>query len=201
MNEDLLKLYLLVFIPIFIAVDSLGLVPIFVSLTSDLSKKDRTKLIWTSTFTALFIAIAFLFVGRLLFQFLGITMSDFMVAGGIILFIIAIRDLLSQGHGGQIPGQTMGVVPLAVPLIVGPAVLTISLVLLNSFGIILTLFSLVANIFLCGLILHCASWLLKFLGQTGTHILSKIFSLLLGAIGIMLIRRGIESILTVWTGA
>jgi multiple antibiotic resistance protein len=137
-------------------------------------------------------------VGKLVFLWLGITISDFLVAGGAILFIISIRDLLSYGKESRIPSETVGVVPLAVPLIVGPAVLTTSLILLNSFGILPTLFSIIANILLCGVILHFSSGLSRVLGKAGSHTLSKIFNLLLAAIGVMLIRLGVQQILAAW---
>jgi multiple antibiotic resistance protein len=193
-----LKNYFLAFVPIFVAVDVLGMLPIFMSLTHAISKTQKEKLIRQSTMTALLVAISFLMVGKLILLWLGVTISDFLVAGGAILFIISIRDLLSYGKAARIPDETAGVVPLAVPLIVGPAVLTTSLILLNSFGIFPTLFSLVANILLCGVILHFSMTLSKVLGKTGSHTLSKISSLLLAAIGVMLIRRGVLEIISAW---
>lgn len=194
----MLKNYFLAFVPIFVSVDSLGMLPVFMSLTHGMAKGPREKLIRHSTLTALFVAIVFLFIGKLVFLWLGITISDFLVAGGAILFIISIRDLLSYGKGSKVPDETIGVVPLAVPLIVGPAVLTTSLILLNSCGVLPTLFSIITNILLCGMILHFSSGLSKVLGKAGSHTLSKIFSLLLAAIGVMLIRLGLQQILTAW---
>lgn len=190
--------YFLAFVPIFVAVDALGVIPVFMSLTHTMSSAQKETLIKRSTFTALLVAVLFLFVGKLVLLLLGITISDFLVAGGAILFIISIRDLLSFGKGTTVPEETIGVVPLAVPIIVGPAVLTTSLILLNSVGFYPTIFSIVVNILLCGLILNFSGNISKVLGDVGSHTLSKIFSLLLGAIGIMLIRRGIFEIWGSW---
>ena len=85
-----------------------------------------------------------------------------------------------------------------VPLIVGPAVLTTSLILVNSFGFYPTVTSIVLNILLCGVIMRFSGFLSKILGEAGSHTLSKIFNLLLGAIGVMLMRRGIQAILAGW---
>lgn len=188
------KSYFLAFVPIFVAVDALGMIPVYLSLTQGMKPAERQALLRESVLTALGVAIAFVWVGRQVFLLLGITISDFMVAGGAILFIISIRDLLSFGKKPVVPGEPLGAVPLAVPLIVGPAVLTTSLILLNSFGVFPTLLSIVSNILLCGLILHFAGRLSRVLGESGSHTLSKIFSLLLGAIGVMLMRRGILEI-------
>ena len=192
--------YFLAFVPIFVAVDALGVIPVFISLTHTMSKAQKETLIKRSTLTALLVAVLFLFVGKLVLLLLGITISDFLVAGGAILFIISIRDLLAFGKGTTVPEETIGVVPLAVPIIVGPAVLTTSLILLNSVGFYPTIFSIVVNILLCGLILNFSGNISKVLGDVGSHTLSKIFSLLLGAIGVMLVRRGILEIVAGWTG-
>ena len=194
----LLDKYFLAFVPIFVAVDALGIIPLFMSLTSGMTPYHKEALIKRSILTALVVAILFLFVGKLVFLFLGITMNDFLVAGGAILFIISIRDILSFGKPALAAEESAGVVPLAVPLVVGPAVLTTSLILLDTFGIYPTIFSLVTNILLCGLILHFSNRISKFLGEAGSRTLSKIFSLLLGAIGVMLMRRGIQEIMTSW---
>ncbi len=189
----MLENYYLAFVPIFVAVDALGILPVYMSMTNGMTREEKESLVQRSTLTALCVAVAFLGVGRLVFQWLGITMSDFFVAGGAILFIISIRDLLSEKRAPASGGRA-GVIPLAVPLIAGPAVLTTSLILLNSYGIFPTLFSIVTNILLCGIILHFSSRLSRVLGEAGSDTLSKTFNLLLAAIGVMLVRRGIQEI-------
>lgn len=194
----MLKNYCLAFVPIFVAVDALGNLPIFMSLAAGITKEKRQAIIKQSIATALFVALAFLWIGKWVFRLLGISISDFMVAGGAILFILSIRDLLSFEKGPKLPEETMGVVPLAVPLIVGPGVLTTSLILLNSFGFYPTVASLIANILLCGVVLYFSSSLSRLLGEAGSRTLSKVASLLLGAIGVMLMRRGVQELLASW---
>ena len=191
----MIRQYFLAFVPMFVAVDALGMLPIYMSLTSELKKEEKARLVFGSTVTALCVAVFFLFLGKLVFRWLGITISDFLVAGGAILFIISIRDLLSMEKRPPVPADTIGVVPLAVPLIVGPAVLTTSLILLDAYGIFPSVFSVVANIVLCGVILSAGNGLSRLLGKAGSHTLSKISNLFLGAIGVMLIRRGLLEIL------
>lgn len=189
--------YFLAFVPIFVAVDAFGMVPVYTGLTHGMSPGERSRLLRDSTVTALLVSVAFVAVGKLVFRWLGITISDFLVAGGAILFILSIRDLLSSDDA-RIPRVKMGVVPLAVPLIVGPAVLTTSLILVDSFGVYPTLFSIIANILLCGAVLRSSDLLLRVLGEAGSHTVSKISNLLLGAIGVMLMRRGLLDILSGW---
>ena len=188
--------YFLAFVPIFVAVDAVGMLPLFISMTGGMERGKKLALIRQSTLTALLVALAFLLIGKFLFDWLGITISDFMVAGGAILFIFSIRDLLT-GKQSRIP-ETIGIVPLAVPLIVGPAVLASSLIVLNTFGIPATVFSVTANILLCGIILSFSGAISALIGPTGSLTLSKISSLLLAAIGVMLMRRGIGDFMTAW---
>jgi len=123
---------------------------------------------------------------------LGIDMSDFMVAGGIIIFIIAITNVLSSEklHKMMLEGG-LGAVPLGVPLITGPAVLATSLLLVDTYGAFTTAAALVLNILIAGLLFFFSAQLNRILGSAGATILSKIANLLMASIGIMMIRRGI----------
>ena len=187
----MLKNYFLAFVPIFVAVDALGMIPFYLGLTEGMKPVQKTQLIRHSIAVALIVALAFLFIGKLVFLWLGVTISDFLVAGGMVLFIFSIRDLLADKKTSRLAGESSGVVPLGVPIIVGPAVLASSLILLDSFGVWPTVFSIVANILLCGAALLSANRLSVLLGQVGSQALSKVSNLLLAAIGIMLVRHGL----------
>ena len=189
------KQILLSFIPIFFAVDAVGVLPIFVSLVEGIEPSQRTKIIIQSMFTALCLAVGFIFLGKGVFKLLGITIGDFMVAGGAILFCLAITDIINPVKKRRMPGQELGAVPLGTPLIVGPAVLTTSLVIISQYGLIATLISVLANILLAGIIFSLSSVLIKALGEAGSKAISKIMSLLLAAIGVMLIRKGLVELL------
>jgi multiple antibiotic resistance protein len=86
---------LLSFISIFVAVDAIGVLPIFVSLTEGIERSERAKIIVQSMLTALCLAVGFIFLGKVVFRILGITIGDFMVAGGAILFCLAITDIIN----------------------------------------------------------------------------------------------------------
>lgn len=191
----MLRNILLSFIPLFVAVDAIGVLPIFLSLTQDLEQKARTKVIVQSMLTAAGLAISFVLVGKLVFKFLGITMGDFMIAGGAILFCLAIMDVANPTKKRRVPGPELGAVPLGTPLIAGPAVLTTSLVIISQYGLTPTIVSILANILLAGLLFRVSSGLIKFLDEAGSKALSKITSLLLAAIAVMLIRKGLEQFL------
>ena len=114
-----------------------------------------------------------------------------MIAGGIILFCIAIIDILNPGKERRMPAKELGVVPLGTPLIVGPAVLTTSLMIISEYGLYATVISVFFNILLAGGVFLLSEVLIKGLGEAGTKALSKVMSLLLAAIAVMMIRRGI----------
>jgi hypothetical protein len=118
-----------------------------------------------------------------------------LIAGGSILFCIAMIDILSPAPEARRPGADLGAVPLGTPLIAGPAVLTTSLAIIQEYGLWATLIAVVVNIALCGALLGLSGVLLRFLGRPGSRALSKITSLLLGAIAVMLIRKGIVDLL------
>lgn len=190
------KNVMLAIIPLFVAVDAIGLLPVFVSLTHEMGPRQKRRVIYQSTLTGVCLAVGFVFLGKAIFSLLGIAMGDFMIAGGAILFCIAILDILSTGSENRRLGADLGVVPLGTPLIAGPAVLTTSLAIIQEYGLLPTLISVVANIALCGLILSLSGVLLRFLGGPGTKALSKITSLLLGAIAVMLVRKGTMQLLS-----
>jgi multiple antibiotic resistance protein len=181
---------LLAFIPVFVAVDAIGVLPIFVSLTQDLEKQQRNKIIIQSLVTAATLALVFIVSGKLIFRFLGITAGDFMIAGGVILFCLAIIDLLQSGKKRRQPSDDLGSVPIGTPLIVGPGVLTTCLIIVDQYGVIASIAAVLLNILLVGLIFYFSENLMKFFGQAGSRALSKIMALFLAAIAVMMIRKG-----------
>ena len=190
----MLNNFVLCFVPLFFAVDSIGVLPMFMSLTEDLSKKEVQKIIFQSLLTAVIVSFVFVFLGQTIFNYLGITTYDFMIAGGCVLFIISLRDILNfekKQRGVDI--DSLGAVPIGVPLIVGPAVLTTSLILINEYGFVLPLIALLLNIFLACVVFYFSIPINKVLGNAGSRTVSKIFGLILAAIAVMMIRKGIVS--------
>jgi len=183
------------FIPLFVAVDALGTLPIFLSLTEGINGPQKNKIIYQSVVTALCLTFMFILVGKAMFEYLSITVGDFMVAGGAVLFCLAIIDLVNPSKVNRIPAAELGVVPLGTPLIAGPAVLTTSLMLMGNIGILPTMAAVLMNVLLAGLIFALSDIIIKVIGENGSRAISKITSLLLCAIAVMMVRKGIISIL------
>src|SRR5215212_1363185 len=138
--------FLLAFIPLFVAIDPIGLVAIFLGLGGHVDARRRQLEGILGLITSLAVAIGFIFLGKIIFRALGITVSDFQIAGGLILLGIAVRELLDLGERSKFSGESFGVVPLGMPLIAGPALLTALLLLVDTVGITFTLASLVVNL-------------------------------------------------------
>lgn len=192
-----LQPYLLTFIPIFVAVDAIGNVPLFLSLVEGCTKKQRHRILVDSVFTATVVAIVFMFLGKWVLNVLGITIPDFQVAGGALLFVIAVRLLLpgaSKLVAVNSHDKDIGVFPLGTPLITGPAVLTTTLMMLDTFGVKLTFISLVLNMAIVWFTLVKADAVIKIIGAGGTRAFAKIMYILLAAIGVMMIRRGVMGV-------
>jgi multiple antibiotic resistance protein len=193
----ILEPYILSFIPIFVAVDAIGNVPLFLSLVEGTTKKQRHKIVIESATTATLVAIIFMFAGKWVLNLLGITISDFQIAGGGLLFVIAVRLLLPGAQKGLVSNghdKDVGVFPLGTPLITGPAVLTTTLMMLDSYGVAPTFVSLVINMVIVWVTLAQADRIIKVMGSNGTRAFAKIMYILLAAIAVMMIRRGVEGI-------
>jgi len=186
----------LCFVPLFVAVDAVGVLPLFVSLREGLDRRRRQAIVFQSVTTASIVAVVFVWLGPALLRFLGISVPDFMIAGGILLLAIALSDLLTgEKRQRQADSDSLGVVPIGVPLITGPAVLTTCMLLRDIHGLWNTTGAVVANIILAGALFLAAEPVTRTLGRTGTKAVSKVASLLLAAIAIMLIRKGFFGIL------
>ena len=191
-----LKKFILSFIPIFVAIDVLGLVPIFLSLTSNMKPPEKKKLITEATFTALAVSLVFLFGGRMIFNFLGITENDFRVGGGIVLLVLAIVDLVFAGEENRTPQTSVGVVPIGIPLIIGPAVLTTILIVVDTYGYLAAVIGLLANLFLVWLIFRNSNLIIRIMGEAGSKAFAKVAALFMAAIAIMMIRVGLTAMIS-----
>jgi multiple antibiotic resistance protein len=194
----ILEPYILAFIPIFVAVDAIGNIPLFISLIEGVTKKQRQKIIRDSVATAAIVAISFMLIGKWVFQLIGITIADFQIAGGVLLLIISVRLLLPGAHKSILANghdKDIGVFPLGTPLTSGPAVLTTTLMMLDRHGIGPTFVSLLINMLLVWLSQAKADVIMKVMGPNGARAFSKIMYILLAAIAVMMMRLGITGVL------
>lgn len=184
--------FLMCFIPLFVAIDPLGVIPMYISLTEGMAPRETRRVISFTIFTALCFALAFLLLGKGIFIFLGISVHDFKIAGGVILLLIALDMVLRGKERDERMDHTVGIVPLGVPLIVGPGSVTTLLIQIDSYEIYWVVAGLVANLAIVALVFVYSRLIARALGPGGMTALSKIVGLFLVAIAVMMIRVGIQ---------
>lgn len=189
MWEDFLKSFL----PLFVAFDVLGVLPLYAKFSINIDEQRRNRVLRESIVTAFLAALGFIVVGRQVLQYLGISIADFLVAGGAILFILAAKDLVAARSDIEVQGELFGVVPLGVPLLAGPAVFATSLIIYNSLGFWYVLLSLVLNLCVCGIVFRYSHYIVRLVSRKWLEALSKVFALILASIAIMFIRTGLAS--------
>jgi len=192
MPETLVR-FLQAFIPLFVAIDPVGMAAVFLALSHGVPLATRRRIGWQATLTGGLVALGFLFLGQNVFTAVGVSVKDFQIAGGLILFILAARDLtLPEGVALHLPDD-FGIVPLGMPLIAGPALITTLLLLVETQGMVVTVTALAANLFLVAMAFVGSEWLGRRIGQNGLRAISKIISMLLAAIAVAMIRRGLTN--------
>ena len=188
--REVFENFLLAFIPIFVAIDPIGLIAIFMGMAPGASREVRQRQGLIGIATGFVIAIAFIFLGQFIFKALGISVADFQVAGGLILLGLAGRELIGGEERVHSGSEEFGVVPLGMPMIAGPALLTALLLLVDTVGVLVTIAALIANLLLVEISFRYARRLEALLGRQGLTGVSKLIALLLAAIAVSLIRRG-----------
>lgn len=187
-----------VFIPIFVAMDPLGVLPLILAWTSELSPDERNRQLRYALLTALAVGLAFLVAGQWLLTALGVTISDFLIAGGIVLLVIAVSDIVAGGSHearGSLAFPDFGVVPIGTPILAGPATLTTLIILLERYGFALTALSFLVNLLIAWRLFRQAERLTRLFGRNGLRAASKVVSLLLAAIAVRFIREGLSAFL------
>ena len=130
-------------VALFVVIDPIGSVPLFIALTKDMKSGDRKRVSTSAIITAASLLVVFAIAGTQILSIFGITIFSFMIAGGVLLFIVSI-ELLTHGawrfgHAGS--SEDSGVVPLAFPLLAGPGAITSVIISFQSYGLVITMLS------------------------------------------------------------
>jgi multiple antibiotic resistance protein len=185
------------FLPLFVAINLPGILPIFLGLTEGLTAGQRRRLVVQALFTAAGVSLLILFAGQVIFRVMGITVNDLRVGGGLILLTLSIADLIFGDFRRRDPTEgvtdtaSVGVVPLGIPLIIGPAAITTILVSQQSHGYLPTFVSMAANLSLVFVGLAMGPWVTRLVGSAVAKAVAKVASLFLAAIAVAMIRAGV----------
>lgn len=185
--------FALVFVPLFVAMDPPGNLAFLVSLLSGVHPTRHGHIVRIALLTGIMVGLAFLALGRAVFNLIGITDSDFVVAGGLILLVVSLRELTGS-HTTEVTrelNELLAVVPIGTPLLVGPATISLLILLAGLYSIWMVLAAFLLNILIAWLFFSQAQRIVRFLGKGGIEAFAKVMYLLLAAIAVQLIRRGI----------
>lgn len=184
--------FVLTFIPLFIVVDAIGNLPFVISLSEGLSDKERYKMIHVAILTASIVGLIFLFFGQAILKVMGIPPGALTITGGIILLTLSIRYILSGRIVEADREEMIAVVPIGTPLVVGPATITTLLLLATEYKLYIILLSLALNLFISWGVFMLGNRIAAFMGKGGLRAVSQIFNLLLAAIAVNMVLRGLS---------
>lgn len=200
---DVLAALIAAFLPLFVAINIPGILPLYIGMTEAMPPRARRNLLIKAMTVAAVVALLMLFAGEVIFRTLGISVNDLRVGGGLILLVLSITDLVfgelkNRRTGDADPGeaQELAVVPLGIPLIIGPAAITTILVTQGQYGYILTLGSVLLNMALVYAAFAAGPRLMAKAGPSFSKAVAKIASLFLAAIAVAMIRTGIVGMIT-----
>lgn len=190
------------FVTIFFIVDPFAMIPLYLSLTDKYSTQERTIVRRRAVFIAFGLLVTFAISGMTFFEFFGITLPAFQIAGGILLFALGFTQLnakqekvsKAENEESRVKDD-ISVFPLAMPLLAGPGAISTVILLSTKTGSILRLVELTVALAACMtltyLVLKSSPFLLRVMGQTGLNLLSRIMGIILTAIGVQFALNGI----------
>ncbi|MFW3146209.1 MAG: MarC family protein [Thermoplasmatota archaeon] len=193
-------------ISLFAIINPMGAVPNYVILTQGYSKKEKVMVVKKAVIVALMVLIVFALIGQMIFEFLHITVDAFRVAGGAVLFLIAMdmvrgntpqAKLNPKEKKDHLEREQVGVVPLGIPLLAGPGSITTVMITISDspsnvlLGVLIVVASIVIVMTFAYFVLRNSNLIFDRLGRTGTKIFSRVMGLLLGAIAVQFMADGI----------
>jgi len=187
--------FIFTFVPLFIVIDAIGNLPFVITASEGMLKPERRKMINIIVLTAAIVGLIFLFLGQFILNVMDISFGSFAIAGGLILLALSIRYMIT-GHmvesENEVKHEMVGVVPIGTPLTVGPATITTLLLLVKEYPLYWVLISFALNLFIVWIVCMLGNWIAGFLGQGGIKAASRVFSLLLAAIAVSMVIKGLD---------
>ena len=189
-------LFLSSFALLFAILDPIGTVPIYMAVTKPFPE-ERARIVRQSVVVASVILYVFAYLGWIIFDLLGITLDDFRIAGGVILFVVGLEHLSGRANLDNEDASDVAVFPLATPLLAGPGAISTVVILANPpYGPLMTFLVITGNALVSYAILAKSDWVQKILGENGSRALSRITALLIAALAVSFVREGIVNIVS-----
>ncbi|QBD79158.1 NAAT family transporter [Ktedonosporobacter rubrisoli] len=195
------------FVTFFTIIDPVGLAPIVLGLTSQLDNAQRNSIITRAVLISAVIIAFFAFVGRFLLDRLGIQLYAFNIAGGALLFLVAVDMLFGRQSGARetkaeqeeaLTREDISVFPLAIPMIAGPGtiattILYVGLATPNPLNLLSVAAAIASSLLAAWIVMRSSSWIINHVGRTGILVLSRLLGILLAALAVQFIFNGISA--------
>lgn len=205
MNE-ILAFGLLAFTSFFTLINPLGTMPIFMTMTADLDKKNRTKTAKKASIVGFLSIVLFAFSGELLFNFFGISVHSLRIVGGVIFFIMGMDMLQARLVKVKVNDSEVktyvndiSITPLAIPMICGPGAITNAIIMMEDANNIakkaVLIFTIFFVILLTYLILYSSSKIIKLMGETGINVMMRLMGLIVMVIAVEFFFSGLKPII------
>ncbi|GAB4450139.1 MAG: MarC family protein [Bacteroidia bacterium] len=170
---------------LFAVIDIIGSIPVIISLRQRVGEIDPLK----ASVVSMGIMIAFLFLGTSILDLIGIQISDFAIAGSVLIFIVAFEMILGIKISRDEVPQSATVIPVAFPLIAGTGTLTTLLSIRAEYSLLSILIAIFINVLIVYVVLRNLYRIEKLLGVSGIAIMKKVFGIILLALAIKLFRK------------
>jgi multiple antibiotic resistance protein len=198
--------FIMAFTSFFSLINPLGTMPIFMTMTGELSVTERNKTAKKATLAALITLVVFAFSGQVLFKFFGISVNSFRMVGGIIFFLMGMDMLQARLAKTKVRGSDVksyindiSITPLAIPMITGPGAITNAIVLMEDATTwqmkLVLIGSMIAVMALTYAILFSSTKIMKLLGETGNNVMLRLMGLIVMVIAIEFFFSGLKPIL------
>ena len=202
-----------IFIALIALVNPLGVLPMFISLTQDFTPAQKQRAIRTAAFTVALVIGTCALLGEQIIKFFGISTASLQVAGGLLILLMSLSMLNAQPSGAKTTAEerdeaehkdTIGVVPLGIPLLTGPGAMSTVIVLAGKSNHVSDYVALIGSgvviAALVWLTLHMAQPIARFMGRTGINIATRIMGLLVAAVAVEFIVEGLKTMLPALAG-
>ncbi len=183
-------------VALLVVIDPIATVPVIIALTDKMEKKQRTSTSNITIITVAALLFVFAFIGSTIFSTFGISIYSFMIAGGILLFLVSM-ELLTHGEwkfGSQNLQDESGIVPLAFPLLAGPGALTLVVLSFETYGILVTVLSIIIVLGITYAILRLVEPIYRLLGKRGSMIVTRIFAIIIAAFAVQFVIDGVKQV-------
>lgn len=205
-SYELFTTALLYFTSFFTLINPLGVMPVFMTMTAEISEKQRRRTALKAVFTAFITLMLFAFAGQLLFKFFGISVNGFRMVGGIIFFIMGYELLQARISRIDMDEEMVkkyvddiSITPLGIPIIAGPGAITNSIVLMedsHNFELkAVLILSIVVTLLITWIVMLSSGRLLKLIGPTGNKIMMKLMGLIMMVIAVEFFFAGLKPII------